>query len=157
MDMAVLDIPISQIIKNKTTMKKTLKVMVILLCAVTMVMMSACSKSTNERRIVGDWVRTSSIESAYDTNGNLIYTEDHSQIAAGGVYRFRDDGFVINTNGEWEPYVIDGDKLVIGDGWTAWKYTIVELTNSTMVWERRIEWSNVQGNYTIYRMELEKR
>lgn len=136
-------------------MKKTIKTMALLLCAVTMVMMSACSKSTNERRIVGDWVRTSSIESAYDANGTLLYTEDHSQIAAGAVYRFRDDGFVINPNGELEPYAIDGNKMVIGDDWVAFTYTIVELTNSTMVWERRIEWQT--GNYTIYRMELEKR
>ena len=134
-------------------MKKITKTMVILLCSVTMAMMSSCSKeSTNERRIIGTWVETCYIIYHYHADGT-VSTEDYSQIAP-SVYRFIDDEFVINSNGEWEPYSIDGDKLVIGDGWMAYTYTIIELTSSTLVWERRV--GSEDGPYRIYHKEFEK-
>lgn len=47
-------------------MKKTMKVMAVLLCAVTMVILSACSKEdTNQRRIIGKWITTSHIKYSY--------------------------------------------------------------------------------------------
>lgn len=139
-------------------MKKTTKVMAILLCAVTMVMLSACSKEdTNERKIIGKWITTNEVKYFYDGEGNLIGTKDYS---VGDVYEFKSDGTASENGVFFVKYSIAGDELVLGEGTVTFSYRIVELTNSTMIWEEQTEpihgLGYNEGYYSVFHTVLEK-
>lgn len=108
-------------------MKKTMKVMAMLLCAVTMVLMSGCSKeSTYERRIVGKWevVRTDYCGGCeippwvFNSDGRCsVWVEEE------------DDPGLINTS----YYFVNGNTLMIQYYVLTIPWEIQELSNTTMI------------------------
>lgn len=119
-------------------MKKTIKVMAILLCAVTMVMLSACSKKdTYQRRIIGKWECVNSWyavgnDPASISPNQYLYDEgDHDRI--GQIWEFSNDGTMRMDNVLFS-YIFteDEDDILIGGLFT---FHINELTNSSLkVW-----------------------
>ena len=122
-------------------MKKTKKVMALLLCAITMAaVLSSCSKEDNyQRKIVGKWEVIHSYRS-YGSSFNPVnfdhsLCQDHS---AGDIWEFFSDGSV--SVEDWEDigtctYSIQGDYLVMRVGFVL-SYHIQELTNSSLIiWE----------------------
>ena len=115
----------------KKTMKKTMKVMAILLCAVTMVMMSACSKEdTYQRRIVGKW---EVVHHAYGIFDPLnISPSQFDSDDVGDIWEFRDNGLVWIDDDPPVSYAITEDYLVIAG---LVSFNIQELTkNSLIIW-----------------------
>lgn len=103
-------------------MKKTIKVMVMLLFAATLTTMVSCSKeSSYETRIVGTWQCT---ESSID----LVFFE-------GDTYRFQTDGtFTVNPGPNHDGdafYQISNDNLMI-TAIAAVVFKIEELSSTTM-------------------------
>lgn len=134
-------------------MKKTLKVIAILLFAVTMVTVSSCSKErTYQNRIVGKW------ECIHRATGYIDPTHiDPSQYhnedcAVGSIWDFTQDGLlkvseIANTpsnSTEALPYVIAGEYLSFGGIVT---YYIQELTNSSLIIWSCIEYEGDYYNY----------
>lgn len=115
-------------------MKKTMKVMAMLLCVVSMAMMSACSKEeSNQRKIVGTWETVR----VYGTYSNGEYDEE--QLESGeSVWTFNSDGSVTLSENGGESVstgnysIIDNDKLLITQILSI-QFEIRELTNSKMV------------------------
>ena len=109
-------------------MKKTLKAMAILLCAVTMVMMSACSKEdTYQRRIVGKW---EVVHHAYgDFDPLNISPSQFDNDGVGDIWEFRDDGIVLR-NDDPASYVITEDYLVVAG---LVSFNIQEFTKNTLI------------------------
>ncbi|MBR4390382.1 MAG: lipocalin family protein [Prevotella sp.] len=138
-------------------MKKTMKVMVILLCAVTMAMTASCSKeSRNERRIVGRWQLTSQTTYYYDALNTLVKFEENP-FGELGILEFTAGGDFIELGLYSCPYTLDGDNLILGnnDGENCEIFTIEELTTTTMVLSERGSWMGGE-TYAITRMELRK-
>lgn len=135
-------------------MKTTKRIIAVLLFAITMTtVLNSCSKeSTNERKIIGKWIETNEVEYIYDGEGNLLGTEN---CHVGDVYEFKSDGSV-SIDGFFRKYSINGDELVVGEGNMMVSVRIVELTNSTMIWEYQTEDIFGFGVYSVYRTVLEK-
>lgn len=151
-------------------MKNAKTILAVLLCAMTLfTVSSSCTKestsgstsvntneSTNERKIIGKWIETNEVKYTYDGEGNLLGTEN---CHVGDVYEFKSDGSV-SIDGFFRKYSINGDELVVGEGNMMVSVRIVELTNSTMIWEYQTEpihgWGIIEGYYYVYRTVLEK-
>ena len=114
-------------------MKKTLKVMAILLFAVTMVTMSSCSKEdTYQRKIVGKWevVHDYSGSQSFDPANidQSLYDDDD----VGEIWEFFSDGSITIDGEGGVTYTIQGDYLVFQQLFV-FNYHIQELTNSSMI------------------------
>ncbi len=152
-------------------MKNVKSILAVLLCAITLfTVLSSCSKestsgstsvntneSTNERKIIGKWITTSRVEYQYDEEGNLYNTKN---LSVGDVYEFKSDGTASENGWLFVKYSIVGDELVLGEGNATFSFRIVELTNSTMIWEYQTEpihgWGINEGYYSVKRSVLEK-
>lgn len=97
------------------------------------------------------------IKYSYDGEGNLYYT---SNLSVGYVYEFKSDGTASENGVFFVKYSIVGDELVWGEGTVTFSYRIVELTNSTMIWEEQTEpihgLGYNEGYYSVYHTVLEK-
>lgn len=140
-------------------MKTTKRIIAMLLFAITMTtVLNSCSKeSTNERRIIGKWVETSAVESSYSEDGTLLYIKHDD---TGYILEFRSDGTCFLNGILLVKYSLDGNVLnfgeAFGEGNEPWE--IVELTNSTMVWEREhiMPPGEYDTHHIIYHWEFEK-
>ena len=109
-------------------MKKTMKIMALVLFVIGMTAMTSCSKS-KDKLIVGKW-KLETITASYqgisqEIDPSLWYDED--------VYmEFTSDGKVI-SDGETASYSIEDDVLIMTDDYETIRVTIVELTKSTLV------------------------
>ena len=104
-------------------MKRTLKLLSLLLSITAMATFSSCSKDS-EDLIVGEWI-------CYKAEGVVDYEPycDEFNIP----YTFNEDGTVdILMNGTYEWYII-GDTLYIDDIYYG-EYFIEELTSSSMIY-----------------------
>lgn len=108
-------------------MKKTLKFIAMLMCAVSFAWLSSCSKDYDDL-IIGRWKLVQ--ESSDGVNW-------HKASLEGVVYNFKTDG-TLEFLGMSVPYTIDGTTLVIGttsviNGNTL---TIISLTSSELITRR---------------------
>ena len=147
---------------------KRLKYAVILLLGLSMAtMMISCNKESNyQNRIIGKWQMTKETFYNYDLTGALV-SEDMEEFPDNENYRweFLSDGMVRTPSWYWQKsimsdYLIKGDSLFIKLQW--WDefeeqntFTIQELTNSTMEWEREYVSSYSNCKY-VYRYEFKK-
>lgn len=99
-------------------MKKTLKFIAMLMCAVSFAWLSSCSKDYDDL-IIGRWKIVQ--ESSDGVNW-------HKASLEGVVYNFKTDG-TIEALGMSVPYTIDGNTLVV-NGRT---FTIISLTSSELI------------------------
>ena len=99
-------------------MKKTLKFIAMLMCAVSFAWLSSCSKDYDDL-IIGRWKIVQ--ESSDGVNW-------HKASLEGVVYNFKTDG-TLEALGMSVPYTIDGTTLVC-NGRT---YTIISLTSSELI------------------------
>ena len=129
-------------------MKKTMNVMTILLCAVTMVMLSACSKEDSyQRRIVGKWEcvhhkRLPDNPANIDPNQYDDYTNSSN---IGIIWEFSSDGVWKQTNSigtRVYSYSITEEYLILAG---MESLNIHELTNSSL-----IVWRYSLNNYYVY-------
>ena len=131
-------------------MKKTMKLMAILLCAVTMATMSSCSKEdTYQRRIIGKWRCIHSYFDQLDDPTNINPSQYHDDNGVGQIWEFSDDGTMKITGATFSgspevyPYTITDECLIYG-GFVS--YHIHEFTNTTL-----IIWYKYPNNYYEYR------
>ena len=130
-------------------MKKTLKVMAMLLFVVSMTALTSCSKKS-EKLIVGKW---ECIAASYTENGETQSFTDLN----GMIWEFKSDGTVVASMPEdlddeadlKVTYVIVDDQLTMSyideDGDLEKEtYTIKELTNSKLVIEEVAEQTTVK-------------
>lgn len=129
-------------------MKKTTKVMTMLLCAVTMVVLSACSKEdTYQRRIIGKW-ECVHFKHLPDNPANVDpnqYDDYTNSGNIGLIWEFSSDGIVKETatyGTNAFTYSITEEYLVCAG---IASFNIHELTNSSL-----IVWWNGSGNYCRY-------
>ena len=130
-------------------MKKTTKVMAILLCAVTIVMLNACSKEDSyQRRIIGKWECVhAKLLPDNPVNIDPNQYDDSNIDNAVLIWEFSSDGIVKATTTDWtysytysitEEYLEVAGTLFQGSG----ALHIYELTNSSL-----IVWQYVNGSY----------
>lgn len=129
-------------------MKKTMKVMVMLLCVVSMAVMSACSKEESyQRKIVGTWENVR----MYGTNSDGEYVEELFE-SGETVYTFNSDGSFILSLNDGEDVsngtycIVDNDKLLLTQI-IALQFDIQELTNSKMVLKTSLFGGNVNFEF----------
>jgi len=114
-------------------MKQTLKTMALLLCAVTMLMTSSCTKENGNQgnndyqsRILGKWKSTDNSLREYDfwfkTESLVIIADPH------WIPKFGDEDDYIMLS-----YAIEDNELMIGIIGGCIIYNILELTNSKLV------------------------
>lgn len=121
-------------------MKKTLKTMALLLCAVAMLMTSSCTKENGNQgnndyqsRILGKWKDTYLSNQEYD----LYFKTEYSLLSFINFYQKLDDYYYEFA------YIIDDNELNIGtsiyDGhvYNAVVFNILELTNSKLVLQEK--------------------
>ncbi len=127
-----------------------MKVIAILLFAVTMETMSSCSKEDiYQRKIVGKWSKSKETYFFYDASNTLVYSYESSS-ELGLIYEFINDGEVILGGLVSTTYSLEGNVLKFkGDS-----YEIEELTNTTMVWKEREEMNN-DPRYAYYILKTE--
>jgi hypothetical protein len=149
-------------------MKNAKSILAVLLCAMTLfTVSSSCTKestsgstsvntneSTNERRIIGKWVITRATRFDYNAEGTLIGDpKDITDINAGSTQEYYSDG-TCSQDGFIMKYSLEGDVLVVGDGQLADRRRIIELTNSTLIWERQTDYGSY--GYIVRRFEYER-
>ena len=128
-------------------MKKTVKVVTLLLCAITMVtVLDSCSKENSyKKRIIGKWQYTREYAFGHgDLEGesydNTYTSED------GPILVFNEDGILILQNADGTEvmsttYTISENAIVF-----LWcKYQIIELTNTIMI----LQSETSSSEYTI--------
>ena len=138
---------------------KRLKSAVILLLGLSMAtMMTSCNKeSSYQDKIIGKWQVTKIIWYTYDLSGTLVDESVFNDIddvyeffSNGSVYANVEDGEIYTVS-----YVITGNTLSFIFGMPFEEHTILELTNSTMVWELESVDSDNNRKY-VTRRELRK-
>ncbi len=102
-------------------MRKTLKLIAMLLCVAAVATLSSCSKE-NEDLIIGKW---EIVKCTSNLSG-----EDNSMI--GIIWEFKTDG-MMSANGQNVSYSIDGNNIILMGGW--FSGTITTLTKSKLVME----------------------
>lgn len=115
-------------------MKKTLKVMALLLCTITISMvLSSCSKEDSyQRKIVGKW------EVVHDYSGRQSFDPAnfdqslYDDYYVGEIWEFFSDGSITIDGAGSITYTIQEDHLVLHEFFVA-NYHIYELTNSSMI------------------------
>lgn len=151
---------------------KRLKYAVILLLGLSMAtMMTSCNKESNyQNRIIGKWHVTKDAIYTYDLSGTLLneYVDDDD-------YNFEFFGGSVKGNYPWKSdddyymisYEITENTLYFfAFGVVQGEFKILEITNSTMVWEREYEsgWyydeelqHDISGSFRkVERIELKK-
>ena len=103
-------------------MKKTLKLMAMLLCVAAVATLSSCSKD-NEDLIIGKW---EVVKCTKTENGNV--EELNSQI--GKIWEFKTGG-VLSCDGNNTTYSISGNDIILMGG--LFSGTITTLTKSKLV------------------------
>ena len=127
-------------------MKKTMKIMALVLFVLGMTALTSCKKST-EDKLLGKW----KLESVFFEYGeqmievsveNLLAIlgefGDDVEIPAEVYLEFKDDGHVYFENEE-ALYSVDGDKLTLTDGGETIVLTIKELEDKTLSLEAEEE------------------
>ena len=121
-------------------MKKTMKVMAMVLFVIGMTALTSCTKD-NSALILGKWKfdkATASYggESVQLTAADLAAMMDLQGASDEFVVEFKSDGKVYASD-EPEPanYTVDGSKLTIFTPLTTFRMTITKLTNSTLIVE----------------------
>lgn len=137
-------------------MKKTMKVMALLLCAIMMAtVLSSCSKEDSyQKKIIGRWSFTNEVDYYYDASNTLVNTEDFS---VGFVVEFTDSGNFIVGGLRSVPFSINDNTLMIGGAEDYDIYEIDELTSTKMVWKEQEPWTDGgSGAYKIMISYFEK-
>lgn len=130
-------------------MENALKVMAILLCAVTMATMSSCSKEdTYQRRIVGKWECIHSIFDQLDDPTNIDPSEyNFDDDGVGIIWEFSSDGTMKwtapdDTDAYTYTYTITEENLIVAG---LLSFQVHEITNTTL-----IVWFKNKNNYYRY-------
>ncbi len=111
--------------KNEDKMKRTLKMMAMLLCIAAFTSLSSCSKDNedNEDLILGKWKCT--VDNYTDNNNGY---QHHSYV--GEIWEFKDGGVLV-SDGNSVAYSVSGETITIYGGLMSG--TIEELTSSKLV------------------------
>lgn len=131
-------------------MKKTIKVMAILLCAVTMVMLSACSKEDSyQRRIVGKWECVNYWYAVGNNPTSINSNQYYDESIIGEIWEFSNDG-TARLNNELTSYILTENDILFGGLFT---FHIDELTNSSLkVWWKPINNESYVDMYEFQRV-----
>lgn len=116
-------------------MKKTLKVMAMVLFVFSLATLTSCTKSS-EKLILGKW-QLDRIAASYGgetyefTMAEFaeMFGEDEVPLA---TLEFKDDGYVYSPDGDKASYSIDGEKLTITEDGESTTMNIVELTKTDL-------------------------
>lgn len=126
-------------------MKKTLKVMAMVLFVASLATLTSCKKD-NASRIIGKW----EFKSCEATVEGQSFSIDVAQLMAiyGAsidpddlILEFKDNGYVY-AGGDGTPYSVNGDKLTITADGRALELTISELTSRKLT----LELHNAEAN-----------
>ena len=125
-------------------MKKTHKLITMLLCMVSLASFSSCSKGDSD--IIGKWKVTAY---NFNDNGNDMSTE----IRIGDIWEFKDDGIFI-AYGETSSYSVSGNNITIAEGMHTG--SITSLSDSKLVLDLIFAVNFGDNPYPTEHIELSK-
>ena len=140
-------------------MKKTMRIMAMVLFVIGMTTLASCTKS-KEKLILGKWELTSFSISGAGYNMEMSVEDFYELMGADEeemediVFEFKSDGYVY-MNGERAPYSINGDQLIVegsmyDDEEVEYEtMTITELTEKALTLEKTEYVDELDGKMTI--------
>lgn len=140
-------------------MKKTMKIMAMVLFVFGMTALTSCSKS-KDKLILGKWELQSLSVSSEGFNMEMTVEDFYAMMGVNEdeiedvIFEFRSDGYVY-MDGEGAPYSIEGDKLIIEDvdeseQMVEYETMIIsELTDKALTLEQTEYNEDLGGNMTV--------
>ncbi len=114
-------------------MKKTLKLMAMLLCVVSLASLSSCSKENNSDgsndQIIGKWKCTHSVVQEFDIIEGGLVTQTDSEV--GMIWEFKTGNTVV-TDGRAGAYTISDNDITLMGGIVSGKIVSLTSTNLTL-------------------------
>lgn len=114
-------------------MKKTIKIIALLLCVVSLASLSSCSKDSNSDgnndQIIGKWKCTHSVVKEFDIMQEGLVTQTDSEV--GMIWEFKTGNTVI-TDGNPMSYTISDDNITLFGGMVRGKIVSLTSTNLTL-------------------------